>query len=726
MLIYRSNFSYDMLFTYDRGMICIGQKKFQKALELLYNVVTAPMHSVNAIALEAYKKYVLVTLIHSGQFSVSLPKCASTAAQRHLKTWSIPYTEVGNCYNEGKISELQAVVVAHSSDFEKDNNLGLVKQAVSSLYKRNILRLTQKYLTLSLQDIANMVQLANAKEAEMHVLQMIQDGQIHALINQKDGMVRFLEDPEQYKTSEMIEVMDSVIQRTIGLSKNLIAMDESLSCDPLYLGKVGRERQRYDFGEDFDTVPQKFSMTLCCSASSSDTLLAGGSPKEEDRQSKVSSKGDDSEDLKLWMDKKGLPPCKLMIRSINLYITLLLKGDVAFSVPNSLVVTLERVLGNETIAELLTTNKLSELACLALYLMYEKKQGKKSVWYPYIRELDRQRGRGQLDVESPLLWSEAELEYLTGSPTKKFLRGLRGSKENIRSLILSGLWLDLCFRCFGYYLRLQLSCFFVWNVENGVLTSSDLCCFAAIQSCVVHLQNVSLARRFALVPLGPPLLAYCSNCKALLTAVDGAVELVVDRAYKAGDPIVAWCGPQPNAKLLLNYGFVDEDNPYDRIIVEAALSTDDPQYQDKRLVAQRKGKLSQQVFQVRVGKEREAVQDMLPYLRLGYMSDPAETQSVISSQGPVCSMSPCMERAVLDQLADYFMRRLSRYPTTLKEDDALLADPSLNPRKRVATRLVRLEKKMLAACLVATVDFLNELPDTTISPCPALYAPSLK
>jgi len=69
-------------------------------------------------------------------------------------------------------------------------------------------------------------------------------------------------------------------------------------------------------------------------------------------------------------------------------------------------------------AELLTTNKLSELACLALYLMYEKKQGKKSFWYPFIRELDRQRGRGQLAVESPLLWSEAELAYLDGSPTR--------------------------------------------------------------------------------------------------------------------------------------------------------------------------------------------------------------------------------------------------------------------------------------------------------------------
>ena len=67
-------------------------------------------------------------------------------------------------------------------------------------------------------------------------------------------------------------------------------------------------------------------------------------------------------------------------------------------------------------AELLASNKLSELACLALYLMYEKKQGKKSFWYPYIRELDRQRGRGQLAVESPLLWTPSELSFLTGSP----------------------------------------------------------------------------------------------------------------------------------------------------------------------------------------------------------------------------------------------------------------------------------------------------------------------
>ncbi|KAG5527076.1 hypothetical protein RHGRI_028111 [Rhododendron griersonianum] len=225
------------LYCYYGGMICIGQKRYRKALELLHNVVTAPMSSINAIAVEAYKKYILVSLIHLGQ----------------------PYIDLVTCYGNGKISELEAYVEENRDKFENDHNLGLVKQVVSSMYKRNIQRLTQTYLTLSLQDIANTVQLNSPKEAEMHVLQMIQDGEIYATINQKDGMVRFLEDPEQYKTCEMIERIDSSIQRIMTLSKKLTAIDEHISCDPQYLAKAGRERQRLDF-DDLDSVPQKFNI----------------------------------------------------------------------------------------------------------------------------------------------------------------------------------------------------------------------------------------------------------------------------------------------------------------------------------------------------------------------------------------------------------------------------------------------------------------------------------
>jgi len=42
--------------------------------------------------------------------------------------------------------------------------------------------------------------------------------------------------------------------------------------------------------------------------------------------------------------------------------------------------------------------------------------------------------------------------------------------------------------------------------------------------------------------------------------------------------------------------------------------------------------------QVYVGKEKETVAEILPYLRLGYISDPDEMQSILSS-GDTCPVS---------------------------------------------------------------------------------------
>jgi len=57
------------------------------------------------------------------------------------------------------------------------------------------------------------------------------------------------------------------------------------------------------------------------------------------------------------------------------------------------------------------------------------------------------------------------------------------------------------------------------NVRRGCAASDRGCgrgrqAFAAVQASVVHLQGVPLSKRFALVPLGPPLLPYSSTCKA--------------------------------------------------------------------------------------------------------------------------------------------------------------------------------------------------------------------
>ncbi|MQM09229.1 hypothetical protein Taro_042097 [Colocasia esculenta] len=232
---------------------------------------------------------------------------------------------------------------------------------------------------------------------------------------------------------------------------------------------------------------------LCLSCGRAEALVAGTRNEEVTSHASLQKeKEPGTVGLKSWLHSQGLPPCKVVLKErasldgkhqpIH-YVAAsedLQAGDVVFSVPNSLIVTLERVLGDETVAELLTTNKLSELACLALYLMYEKKQGKKSFWYPFIRELDRQRGRGQLSVESPLLWSESELAYLTGSPTRtEVIERDAGIKREYDELDTVWFMAGSLFKQYPYDIPTEAFPF-------GIFKQA----FIAVQSCVVHLQVI--------------------------------------------------------------------------------------------------------------------------------------------------------------------------------------------------------------------------------------------
>jgi hypothetical protein len=107
------------------------------------------------------------------------------------------------------------------------------------------------------------------------------------------------------------------------------------------------------------------------------------------------------------------------------------------------------------------------------------------------------------------------------------------------------------------------------------------------------MQGVSLARRFALVPLGPPSLSYSSTCHAMLKHDNDSneVQLTIDRDYAAGERVYAWCGPQPNSRLILNYGIVDEGNPYDKLSILATLPNAGPLFQTKRRLLERAGML---------------------------------------------------------------------------------------------------------------------------------------
>jgi len=244
------------LYFYYGGMIYTGLKSYKKAQEFFFNVVSFPAFVTSEIMVEAYKKYILVSLLNDGSVP-SISRFASNSFIRLVKQKCAAYEDIANSYGLHSLEDIQKCISKNTELFLKDNNLGLVSQVRKSLYKKNIANLTKTYLTLSVGGIAEKVHLDN-KEVEETVLTMIRDRQVFASINQKDGMVSFSENPNQYDTVSTLSYLDNNIQQIVILHDTTKNLDETIAVSPQYIQKVvTSERSRFspmmaDEGFDID------------------------------------------------------------------------------------------------------------------------------------------------------------------------------------------------------------------------------------------------------------------------------------------------------------------------------------------------------------------------------------------------------------------------------------------------------------------------------------------
>ncbi|KFB41777.1 AGAP006445-PA-like protein [Anopheles sinensis] len=227
---------YFLLYYYYGGMIYAAVKNYERALYFFEVAVSTPALAMSHIMLESYKKYILVALILHGKV-LPIPKYSSQVITRFMKPLSHAYHDLSTAYNTSSSDEVRTVVNKFRDVFLRDTNMGLVKQVVASLYKKNIQRLTKTFLTLSLADVASRVQLSGPAEAEKYILNMIKSGEIFASINQKDGMVVFKDDPEQYNNQEMFDKVQAEIGSVMELNKQVLKMDEEIMLNPVFVKK---------------------------------------------------------------------------------------------------------------------------------------------------------------------------------------------------------------------------------------------------------------------------------------------------------------------------------------------------------------------------------------------------------------------------------------------------------------------------------------------------------
>jgi len=225
-----------LLYYYYGGMVYTALKKYDKALYYFEVAVTTPSVAVSHIMMEAYKKFILVSLILHGKI-INLPNYTSQVLKRYIRPLCQAYLDLATASAHNNVAELRTVVAKHTEVYTRDNNMGLVKQCQTSQVKKNIQRLTKTFLTLSLSDMASRVQLSGPREAERYVLHMIEGKEIFASINQKDGMVRFHDNPEQYNSPSMLLDLDKEMQLCMQLDNKLMAMDREICVNPQFVQK---------------------------------------------------------------------------------------------------------------------------------------------------------------------------------------------------------------------------------------------------------------------------------------------------------------------------------------------------------------------------------------------------------------------------------------------------------------------------------------------------------
>ncbi|PKK80739.1 hypothetical protein GLOIN_2v1481602 [Rhizophagus irregularis DAOM 181602=DAOM 197198] len=228
---------------------CLLLKCYKQALPILQNditeidvqVISAPANVTSQIQIEAYKKFTLVSLLLHGKIA-QLPKYTANVVFRSVKNQCQAYQDYASAFESLNVKRLRNEFNKWTDAFRKDKNLGLAKQTLDAIYRRNIQQLTQTYLTLSLADIADAVGLEGhdaPKMAESYVLRMIESREIFATISHshQNGMVSFHDNPDRYDTSLTITQLEEQINKATTVSERVIKTDRIVGCSKEYLQK---------------------------------------------------------------------------------------------------------------------------------------------------------------------------------------------------------------------------------------------------------------------------------------------------------------------------------------------------------------------------------------------------------------------------------------------------------------------------------------------------------
>ncbi|KAJ4383205.1 hypothetical protein N0V86_001249 [Didymella sp. IMI 355093] len=246
------------------AMAYLGLRQFAKAQHFLEHVLIMPSANVaNGLMLEAYKKWVLLNCLVSGE-PKSIPRSANATAIKQVRGASKAYEAVADAYGHlDNMSRLKAQVNAGAQIWAEDGNTGLVKAVLDSQMRAYVSRLSRTFSAIPVSNMAKNVG-GSADETAQYLETLINDGHLNARLEQTNkpetGIVlRFYLDPTQgplAKTEkQQQQALFAQTLRTNALADQVKDADYRLTLTKEFIENLKRQQKRQGpSGDAMDTA----------------------------------------------------------------------------------------------------------------------------------------------------------------------------------------------------------------------------------------------------------------------------------------------------------------------------------------------------------------------------------------------------------------------------------------------------------------------------------------
>ncbi|KAH9444424.1 hypothetical protein Pst134EA_031931 [Puccinia striiformis f. sp. tritici] len=191
-----------LLYHYLAGTVQAMGGNYQRSTHLLTMTVSASGQAISQIQVDAYKRLILVSL---------------------LMTSSPPILPPILILNSKLLSKLGMNAESQISHFQKDNNLGLIKNCLAVLPHKSIKKLTPIYTSIPLSKIdkivGHLITNTGAENARNLVESMIENRELKAEIDPINNVLKFNDDHQQQNDdhdqaelihSKLIEIVENV------------------------------------------------------------------------------------------------------------------------------------------------------------------------------------------------------------------------------------------------------------------------------------------------------------------------------------------------------------------------------------------------------------------------------------------------------------------------------------------------------------------------------------